>query len=97
MAFELLEGVIPKEFLAFIKKQINLSLKNKHGKRYDNAYKAWALTLYHVSGKAYRFLAKMFHLPSKPTLTKIVSRFASDVGFSEKSLFVLRQGVEIIV
>ncbi len=50
--------------------------------------------LYHISGKVYRFLAKLFHLPSKRTLCRIVAKFASDVGFTEKSLFFVKQRVE---
>ena len=74
--------------------KVILSLIKRKGRRYDNAFKAWALSLYHISGKAYRFLRKLFNLPSKSTLTKVVSRFASDAGFSEKSLFVLKQQVQ---
>ena len=93
-AFKLLEGTISPDFLAFIKKQVSLALKKKQGRRYDDSFKAWALSLYHISGKAYRFLAKLLNLPSKSSLTSMVSRFASDVGFSEKSIFVLKQRVD---
>ena len=61
------------------------------GRRFDDNFKAWALTLYHISGKAYRFLTKLFNLPSKKTLTNTVATFASDVGFTEKSLYVIKQ------
>ena len=44
--------------------------------------------------KGYRFLAKIFNLPSKKTLTNIVSKFAPGVGFTEISLFVLKQRVQ---
>ena len=93
-AFKLLEGSISPDFLSFIKKQVALSLKKKKGRRYDDSFKAWALSLYHISGKAYRFLAKLLNLPSKASLTKMISRFASNVGYSEKSLFVLRQRID---
>ena len=93
-AFKLLEGSISPDFLSFIKKQVALSLKKKKGRRYDDYFKAWALSLYHISGKAYRFLAKLLNLPSKASLTKMISRFASNVGYSEKSLFVLRQRID---
>ena len=93
-ALALLEGVVPSELLDFIKKQVHFSKFKSKGRRYDIAFKAWALTLYHISGKAYRFLAKLFNLPSKRTLTGIVSKFASDVGFSEKSLYVIKKRVD---
>ena len=95
-AFQLLEGVLPSNLLDFKKKQAHLSNKKARGKRYDNNFKAWALSLYHVSGKAYRLLQKLFNLPSKRTLTSIVSKFASNTGFNEKSLFVLKQRIEAL-
>ena len=80
-AFKLLKGTISPDFLALIKKQVSLAFKKKQGRRYDDSFKAWALSLYQISGKAYRFLAKLLNLPSKSSLTSMVSRFASDVGF----------------
>ena len=95
-AFQLLEGVLPSNLLDFMKKQAHLSNKKARGKRYDNNFKAWAHSLYHVSRKAYRLLQKLFNLPSKRTLTSIVSKFASNTGFNEKSLFVLKQRIEAL-
>ena len=93
-AIELLDGIVSQKLLDFLHKQVILSLNKRKGRRYDNAFKAWAISLYHISGKAYRFLRKLFNLPSKSTLRKVVSRFASDAGFSEKSIFVLKQRVQ---
>ena len=50
--------------------------------------------MYHISGKAYRFLSNLFQLPSKRTLSNIVAKFASETGFGEKSLYVIKQRVE---
>jgi len=44
-AFQLLEGVISQSFLDFLQKQVTPSVNKKKGRRYDNAFKAWALTL----------------------------------------------------
>ena len=66
----------------------------RKGRRFDNSLKSFAISLYPISGKAYRFLAKLLNLPSKKTLTSLVSKFASGVGFSDKSLYVLRQRVQ---
>ena len=57
--------------------------------------KAIAISIYHISGKAYRFLAKLLNLPSKKTITNAVSKFASS-KFSEKSLYVRKQRVEVL-
>ena len=93
-AIELLDGIVSQKLLDFLHKQVILSLNKRKGRRYDNAFKAWAISLYHISGKAYRFLRKLFNLPSKSTLTKVVSRFASDAGILEKSIVVLKQQVQ---
>ena len=92
----LLEDVVSEDLLTFIQKQVKLSTVKKHGRRYDESLKALAISIYHISGKAYRFLAKLFHLPSKKTITNAVSKFASGVGFSEKSLLVIKQRVEAL-
>ena len=60
-ALALLEGVVPSELLDFIKTQVHLSDGKTKGRRYVIAFKAWALTLYHISGKAYTSLAKLYH------------------------------------
>ena len=93
-AFQLLEGAITPELCTFIKKQVSLSSVKKKGRRYDDLYQAMALSLYHISGKAYRFLAQLFKLPSKRTVTHLVSKFSSGCGFTDKSLYVFWQRVE---
>ena len=95
-AFELLEGLVSPELLEFLKTQTRLANKRPKGKRYAIEFKAWASNLYHTSGKAYRFLAKLFDLPSKFTLTRMISNSASEAGFSERSLFVLKQRIEAL-
>ena len=64
-ALSLFEGVVSPELIDFMEKQVKLSKHRGKGRRYDTAFKAWSLTLYHISGKAYRFLAKLFNLPLK--------------------------------
>eukprot|EP00795_Rhopilema_esculentum_P017042 gene17042-8551_t len=93
-ALKLLDGVISSEVHNFLKCEIKLSSRKPKGCRYDAAFKGWALNLYHISGKSYRFLAKLFHLPSKRSLTRMVSRFASETGFSVKSLDVVKEQID---
>ena len=94
MALELLKGVISKDLHSLLKSQVTLSSKQAKGRRYNCRLKSWALSIYHTSGKAYRFLQKIFHLPSKRTLSRMVSRFASEAGFSNKSLYVIQEKVK---
>eukprot|EP00794_Sanderia_malayensis_P010405 gene10405-11493_t len=95
-AFKLLEGLLSQELLSFMKQQVSLCQMKKKGRRYNDSFKALATSIYHISGKAYRFLSKLFSLPSKKTITSTVSRFASGVGFSEKSLYVLKQRIDVL-
>eukprot|EP00794_Sanderia_malayensis_P008346 gene8346-9247_t len=97
-AFKLLEGLVSQELLSFMKKQVSLCQVKKKGRRYNDSFKALAISIYHINGKAYRFLSKLFSLPfrTKKTITSTVSRFASGIGFSEKSLYVLKQRIDVL-
>eukprot|EP00794_Sanderia_malayensis_P009405 gene9405-10393_t len=95
-AFKFLDGLVSQELLSFMKKQVSLCQVKKKGRRYNDSFKALAISIYHISGKAYRFLSKLFSLPSKKTITSTVSRFASGVGFSKKSLYVLKQRIDVL-
>ena len=81
----ILEDVVSEDLLTFIQKQVKVSTLKTHDRRYDESLKPLVISIYHISGKAYRFLTKLFHLPSKKRIT---SKFASGVRFSEKSLFL---------
>ena len=82
MTRNVLEDVVSEDLLTFIQKQVKLSTVRKHGRRYDESLQALANSIYHKSGKAYRFLAKLFNVPSKKTITDAISKFSSGVGFS---------------
>lgn len=94
MALKLLKGVISEDLHRLLKSQVILSSKQPKGRRYNSALKSWALSIYHTSGKAYTFLQKVFKLPSKRTLSRMVSRFASEAGFSKKSLYVIQERIK---
>lgn len=48
--------------------QTDALTKNKHGRRYDSDLKKFALSLYFLSPRNYRFLTKQFALPSVRSL-----------------------------
>ena len=56
----MLKGMLPEYIINFIDSQIDLHRKKPKGKRYSNETRRFALSLYHISGKAYRLLAKIF-------------------------------------
>ena len=91
MALKLVKGVISEDLHRLLKSQVILSSKQPKGRRYNSALKSWPLSIYHTSGKAYTFLHKVFNLPSKRTLSHMVSRFASEAGFSKTSLYVIQE------
>ena len=65
-ALKILKKVLPAHIIRFIESQIDLhSKKSPKGHRYNSETKAFALTLYHLSGKAYKMISKLFCLPSK--------------------------------
>ena len=63
--FDDLEGVVSQDLLALLKTHVTLSTVKKHGRRDDDSLKAIAISIYHISGKAYRFLGKLFNSPSE--------------------------------
>ncbi len=55
-----LDTLLPERIVDFIKMQIDLHAKKGKGRRYSKEMIAFALSLYHVSGKAYRLVSKLF-------------------------------------
>ena len=64
-ALDALRTMLPERIVKFIDAQIDLHSKKNKGKRYTPEMKSFALSLYHISGKAYRLISKFFNLPSK--------------------------------
>ena len=75
-----LRTMLPESTVKFIAQQINLSKKKNKGQRCSNEMKSFALSLYHISGKAYRMVAKCFSLPPRSSITKWVSGFPTSTG-----------------
>ena len=49
---------LPTHLANFIRMQIKLHSKKKHGRRYSSEMKSIAISLFHASGKAYQLLSK---------------------------------------
>ena len=69
-AIEALKTLLPENLVTFITMQIELFAKKNKGQRYSAEMKTFALSLHHISGKAYRLLAKFFRLPSRSSLKR---------------------------
>lgn len=67
----------------FCLQQLNRQATKKRGIRYSFEEKLMALALYKSSGAGYRFLSKMFKLPSKRTLTRLLEGISIESGMSD--------------
>ena len=94
IALNALRTLLPERTVKFIEAQIALLGKAKHGKRYTPEMKSFALSLYHVSGKPYRLISKLFYLPSKRSLLNWVSGLPSSPGLSDEALKVIETKVK---
>jgi hypothetical protein len=93
-ALEALRTMLPERIVTFIDAQIDLHSKKNKGKRYTPEMKSFALSLYHISGKAYRLISKFFHLPSKKTLSNWISDLPKCPGFTTAALNVIEAKVK---
>jgi hypothetical protein len=66
---EVIYNLLPVRIANFVEIQVELYSHPNKGQCYSQETEAFALSpLYHISGKAYQFLSKFFHLPSKSNL-----------------------------
>ena len=91
-----LKSLLPERIVKFIEMQIDLHAKKSKGRRYSKELKAFALSLYHVSGKAYRLVSKLFHLPSKVSLLSWVSRLSKFPGLTDAAMKVIKSKVRLM-
>lgn len=82
------------EIANFINMQMSLLQKNPKGARYSNEYKQFALTLYFLGPKSYKFLAKTFRLPGKATLINITKKWPINPGLNEFIFYCLENQVK---
>lgn len=89
------EKFLPPTAAKFVKVQVVNTLNSQHsnGRRYSDEYKRFALQLYFISPKAYRFVKKTFTLPSVRTL----QRFTHSMDFKLGCLDLVFEGLKIKV
>ena len=85
---------LPKNLANFIRMQMKLHLRKKHGRRYSSEMKSIAISLYHASGKAYRLLSKLFILPEKSSIHRYISKLPSSTGISQAALKIIEKRVK---
>lgn len=78
----------------FFKSQVENASKKPNGKRFSEDDKVLALALFKQSGPAYKFLSKVFSLPSRHTLTKYLNKIPMQPGMNEYLFKVLASQVK---
>ena len=91
---ETLRTMLPERIVNFIALQNDLHDRKNKGKRYTPEWKFFALSLYHVSGKAYRLISKFFNLPCKRSLLKWVEGLQKFSGLSQEALNAIESKVK---
>ncbi|XP_045535436.1 uncharacterized protein LOC106716651 [Papilio machaon] len=82
----------PEPIKIFSKLQLKAKYKPR-GRRYTMEEKILALTMYKQSAKAYNLLNKMFVLPSKRSLQKLLSHIPLEPGINEHIFAHLKKAV----
>ena len=90
---ETLNTLLPERIVNFIEMQIDLHSTKGKGRRYSKEMRAFALSLYHVSGKAYRLVSKLFYLPSKSSLRRWVSGMSKSPELNDEAMKVIETKV----
>lgn len=74
--------------------QVKLCTKAKGGRRFTLDEKMIGLAIYKQSPKSYNFLKKIFILPSKTTLKKMISHLDIEAGINPQIFGLLKDQVK---
>lgn len=80
--------------LNFFKSQQQTQNYKPRGRRFTLEDKIFALSVYKQSGKAYRFLSKIFSLPSRKVLTAILNKIPFRCGINDCIFNHLKQSIK---
>ena len=93
--YKQLDQLLPSQTSNFVKSQIKVNmLQSKQGMRWSLQDKSFALSVFYHSRKAYRILGKLFTLPTKSTLKKLLASSNVYVGFHSGLFQSLKQKIE---
>lgn len=80
-----------------MKMQINLCSKSKKGRRFTEEEKLIALSIMKQSPKCYRFLHKIFVLPLRSTVNKMVANLSIGPGICQQVFVLLKIEVKYYI
>jgi hypothetical protein len=93
----LVDKYLPTQTANFVKAQIKLKTKvSKKGYRWSMQDKMFLLSVFYHSRKVYRLLCKLFVLPSKTTLLKMLQQMNLYPGFNGQVFDALQRKVKIL-
>lgn len=78
----------------FFESQVENLNRTPRGRRYTLEDKILALALQKQSGRGYRFLSKVFNLPSRKTISKLLNRIPLSPGIHEEVFALLKAEVK---
>ena len=93
-ALDALRTMLPERRVNLLMSKSTCIQKKNKGKRYTPEIKSFALSLFHISGKAYRLLSKFFNLPSKRSLSNWISDLPKSPGLTKAALDVIETKVK---
>lgn len=73
---------------------MKLGKRSKNGRRYTEAEKKFALALYYQSPRAYKFLAKLFRMPSAGMLHMWLRKINIQAGWNHASLMLMQNNAQ---
>lgn len=79
--------------MEFLIMQLSNSKKKLHGERYTDEQKNFSLAIYKQSPKCYRFLRRIFRLPSKRTLGRHSAKIIFESGIDPKLFDFIKERV----
>lgn len=83
--------VVDGDCLTFITHQIRMAQRQHTGRRYTDEIRLLAINLYNSGPKAYKYLAKIFALPSKTSLNKWLCNMKCTPGFNNETFTALAE------
>jgi transposase-like protein len=91
-----LRTMLPEHLVKFISNQIDQHRRKNKGQRYSKENREFALSLSHISGKAYRMVSKFFQLPSRTSLRRWVSAIPASAGLPTVVKEMISQKVKLM-
>lgn len=85
---------LPENLAIIVKEQASLMMKEPKGRRYTWKFQKFALSLYFLCPRSYRFLSSIMQLPSVRTLQRITENWQYEPGINDFVSSVIKVKIE---